>query len=267
MDTREIHRQNAAAWDVTAAIYAGDVEGDVAHLRAGGNSLFEPERRVLGDLRPWCGRAIHLQCSHGLDALSLLNLGAREVVGVDISAAMLALARRKSIVLAANATWHCADVLETPRELDGTADLVYTGKGALPWIMDIHVWAAVIARLLRTGGRFYVFEGHPMDGLWDTHASEFRLDPRGDYFAQAPRVAEGFPAGPVSRHTPPGRAPPKLHERYWRPGQVINALLDAGLRLERFEEHPDLFWDQFPHVPPELARRLPHTYSVLMRKA
>jgi hypothetical protein len=54
--------------------------------------------------------------------------------------------------------------------------------------------------------------------------------------------------------------------RQWRLGEVMNALVGAGLTLERFEEHPDLFWNQFPHLPEDARRRLPHTYSLLMRK-
>ena len=34
---------------------------DVAFLRDGGVSLHAPELCLLGDLRPWCRRAIHLQ--------------------------------------------------------------------------------------------------------------------------------------------------------------------------------------------------------------
>jgi hypothetical protein len=84
-------RSNEAAWDRAAAKYAAAVEKDVAFLRTGGNSLDESERRILPDLRGY-RRAIRLQCSYGLDSLSLLNLGVSEVVGVDISSAMLSLA-------------------------------------------------------------------------------------------------------------------------------------------------------------------------------
>ena len=58
---------------------------------------------------------------------------------------------------------------------------------------------------------------------------------------------------------------PKYH-RQWTLGQIINPLIDAGLRLERFEEHPDPYWEQFPNMPEEMSRRVPQTYSLLMRK-
>jgi SAM-dependent methyltransferase len=166
VELKELHRENERVWDMVArSKYAGDVDGDVAFLKAGGTSLMSHERRLLGDLALWCGRAIHLQCSHGLDALSLWKLGAREVIGVDISESMLALAGRKARLLAAPATWINSNVLDVPAELNGTADLVYTGKGALPWVMDLERWAAVIERLLKPGGRLFVFGAPTQLGL------------------------------------------------------------------------------------------------------
>lgn len=80
---------------------------------------------------------VHLQCSHGLETLSLLNLGAREVVGLDLSKEMLEMARWKPEALSADAVWVHSDVLDIPEELKGTADVVFTGGGALPWVSDI----------------------------------------------------------------------------------------------------------------------------------
>ena len=48
--------------------------------------------------------------------------------------------------------WVEADVLETPHDLDGTADLVYTGRGAILWLQDLDAWAAVLRRLLAPDG-------------------------------------------------------------------------------------------------------------------
>jgi SAM-dependent methyltransferase len=266
MDERKEHQENRAAWDETAAIYERDLERDIARLRAGGSSLLAPERRLLHDLGAWCGRAIHLQCSGGTDTLSLWTQGAAEVVGVDISARMIAVARRKSDALRAPASWHRCDVLETPETLNGTADLVYTGRGALPWLTDIRAWAQVVSRLLKPDGRLYLFEGHPLDWVWDTNAATFQLDPqRGDYFAETAR-GERWPAPFLDALELSPEKKPRLHERQWTFGPILNSLVEAGLRLERFEEHPDLYWNQFENLPSETAARLPHTFSLLMRK-
>jgi SAM-dependent methyltransferase len=264
---RAKHQETGVTWNVTAAIYARDEEADIAMLRSGGNSLLPPEHRFLHDLDTWCGRAIHLQCAGGTDTLSLWRMGAAEVVGVDISEGMIAVARRKSAALGASARWFCADILDTPHELDQTADLVYTGRGALPWMLDLRAWAAVVARLLKPGGRMYIFEGHPLDWVWDMDAPMYQLSARtGSYFSEQVVTDRGWPifSNPVQGHA--AKEQLHVHERQWTLGTIMNSLVAAGLRLEHFEEHPDLFWNQFPNLPKELADRLPHTFSLLMRK-
>ena len=68
------------------------VDEAVELIRSGGSNLFPVEDDLIGDLHGRCRRAIHLQCAGGRDTLSLWNLGADEVVGVDFSPRMLELA-------------------------------------------------------------------------------------------------------------------------------------------------------------------------------
>ena len=264
---RNRHQQTGAAWDVTSAIYARDEEADIALLRSGGSALLAPELRFLSDLGTWCKRAIHLQCAGGTDTLSLWNMGAGEVVGVDISEKMVAVGRRKSSARGAPARWVCCDVLDTPHDLDGSADLVYTGKGALPWMMDIRAWAEVAARLLKPGGLIYVFEGHPLDWVWDMQAKTYQPSAlTGGYFSGEVVTDRGWPMFSDAILEHPAKEQLHVHERQWTLGQIMNSLAEAGLRLKHFEEHPDLFWNQFPNLAPELHGLLPHTFSLLMRK-
>jgi len=268
MSSEDLQKINERAWDIVArSKYVHDVEQDVASLSAGGTSLMSHERRLLGNLSSWCQRAIHLQCSHGLDALSLWKLGAREVVGIDISAAMLDLAQRKAHMMSAPATWIHSDVLEVPANLNATADLVYTGKGALPWVTDLERWAAVIVRLLKPGGRLYVFEGHPLNWVWEPEASDFRLRPDvGDYFTAELRANRDFPASGLEQAAGSGGPVSRAIERQWTLGEVVTKLAEAGLTLERLEEHPEQYWPLFRDIPEGMVARLPHTFSLLMRK-
>jgi len=267
VNREELHHKNERAWDsVARSKYVKEVEDDVALLRAGGTSLTLHEQRLLGDLTPWCGRAIHLQCSHGLDTLSLWKLGAREVIGIDISRSMLELATIKSRRLNAPATWIHSGVLDAPRELDETADLVYTGKGALPWVMDLGRWAEVVARLLKPGGRLYVFEGHPLNWVWEPEASDFRLRADGgDYFWSEPRANRDFPASGLDQAA--GSEPLRAYERQWTLGAIVTSLAQSGLRIERLEEYPAQYWPLYRNIPEVVLTKLPHTFSLLMWKA
>jgi SAM-dependent methyltransferase len=254
------------AWDRTAGKYEPELERDVEVLRAGTLS-FEPGelellRRVV---RPGC-RALHLQCSHGQDALSLWRLGAGEVIGLDLSSAMLALAREKAKRLAAPARFIEADVLAPPDTLTGWADIVYTGKGALPWVSDITRWSRVVARVLTPGGRLFLFEGHPLNWVWDAGGAAFILRPNHHYFDTEPWQDDDFPARGVESHTPAGERIPIAWEHQWTLGAIVTAVADAGLILEHLEELPGHFWPEFPLIAPELLARLPHTFLLLARK-
>ena len=180
-----MHAANRAAWDEAAERYEGWFDEAVALIRSGGTNLFGVETELIGDLHGRCRRAIHLQCAGGRDTLSLWNQGADEVVGVDFSPRMLELAARLSAATGAPARWIQADVLETPAELDGTADLVYTGRGSIIWLQDLDAWAAVIARLLSPTGRFVLFEGHPAEWLFDADEDGRWIATDYDYFGGA----------------------------------------------------------------------------------
>jgi SAM-dependent methyltransferase len=238
------------------------IEADVDFFRSGGVGLSVLEKRILGDLEG-CARVIHLQCSHGNDVFSLLNLGAHEAIGIDISNAALDVARLKNDRLGMRAQWIKADVLNIPLELSGSADLVYTGKGALPWVHDIDAWAEMVVRLLRPGGRFFLYEGHPLNWIWREQADTLSIDPnKGGYFDSKSRPNLGFPASAILRYSK-GESSVTAWERSWPIGEVVSALVGVGLRLERLEECPEHFWNQFPRIPEDELRLVPRSYAVL----
>jgi SAM-dependent methyltransferase len=261
----DLHHETARAWDVVArGKYRAEFDEHVALLRSGRHNLLAPEFAVLAPLLPG-SHVVHLQCSHGLDTLGLLNAGADSVLGIDISAEMISQAREKAAALNMPAEFICADAVAPPVALTETADIVYTGRGAVPWILDLGAWAASVRRLLRPGGHLFLFEGHPLDALWERDADH--LAPRAgvSYFDDDAREHPGFPSNVVRREL--GNDRPQMRERHWRPGQVIDELLEAGVSLLHFREYPTQFWDQFPNWPGGVREGLPHSYSVLARRA
>ncbi len=143
-DVRGMHAANRLAWDEAAERYEGWLAEAIELIGGGGTNLYQVELERIGDLHGRCRRAIHLQCAGGRDTLSLWNAGADEVIGIDFSPRMLDLARRLTAAVHAPARWIESDVLDTPHDLDGTADLVYTGRGSLMWLADLDAWAAVL---------------------------------------------------------------------------------------------------------------------------
>lgn len=264
-EARERHEANRTSWNEAAGWYAAKNEERIAELRAGRSNLHPVEREMLGDLRAWCDTAIHLQCASGRDTLSLWIEGAKRVVGIDISDLHIENARRTGEALGAPATWYRCDVLDAPHSLDATADLVYTGRGAINWIHDIDAWAGVVARLLKPGGVVSVFDNHPVIYFFDPDAADWRLLTV-DYFAYND-TSQGWGAGYIGDELGiPVEQQAAKFERVWAPSAVFEALAGAGLSVERFGEHPDEYFTAFPNIPVEERLKIPHTFSILARK-
>jgi len=232
---------NRASWDERAPAHAASPDYAFARFVEDPAFLSDVVRfdlPLLGDIRG--DRAVHLQCHIGTDTLSLSRLGAR-MTGLDFSPESLSQARRLAEETGADIPYVQADVYDAVDALGaGQFDLVFTGIGALCWLPDVRRWAAVVAGLLRPGGRLFIREGHPM--LWTL------ADPRPDGV-----VAVEFPyfetAGvhfsePVSyvQHDEPLASPSIVHFNHGM-AQIMMALINAGMPITAFEEHDSVPWN------------------------
>jgi SAM-dependent methyltransferase len=264
-DVRGMHDANRAAWDEAAERYEGWLAEAIAMISAGGSNLFPVEQALIGDLHGRCRRAIHLQCAGGRDTLSLWTAGAEEVVGVDFSPRMLDLARRLSDAVGAPARWIESDVLDTPHDLDGTADLLYTGRGSLMWLQDLDAWAAVLARLLAPEGRLVLFEGHPAEWLFDVDDDGRWIATDYDYFA-GPEASKGWARDYIDHLSIPDDDQSWKFARAWTLGEVVTAIVGAGLRLESMAEHPIDWWGGHGDAAPAERGRVPLSFSIVARR-
>jgi SAM-dependent methyltransferase len=267
-EVRARHEANRQGWNEGAQVYASNLEQSIAFLRAGGSKLHPIERRNLerlGKLNEWCKLAIHLQCASGEDTLSLWNEGVQRVVGVDISDLHIENARKASAALNAPAEWFRCDVLETPHELDGTADLVYTGQGALCWLQDLNAWGKVIYRLLKPGAVLHILDDHPANWLFNPDAEV--LEYSGSTYFDYADSSVGWPSTYIGDKigVPPEQQARK-YERLWTLADIFNALRGAGLTIEYLGEHPDPFWDSHPNLRPDQRGRIPLTFSLLAKR-
>jgi SAM-dependent methyltransferase len=264
-DVRGMHDANRAAWDEAAERYEGWLAEAIAMISAGGSNLFPVEQALIGDLHGRCRRAIHLQCAGGRDTLSLWTAGAEEVVGVDFSPRMLDLARRLSDAVGAPARWIESDVLDTPHDLDGTADLLYTGRGSLMWLQDLDAWAAVLARLLAPEGRLVLFEGHPAEWLFDVDDDGRWIATDYDYFA-GPEASKGWARDYIDHLSIPDDDQSWKFARAWTLGEVVTAIVGAGLRLESMAEHPIDWWGGHGDAARAERGRVPLSFSIVARR-
>ncbi|MEM7119061.1 MAG: methyltransferase domain-containing protein [Chloroflexota bacterium] len=263
-EVRQRHESNRAGWNEGAARYSEGLEKTIAFLRGGGSSLHRLEKANLGDLKAWCKTAVHLQCASGEDTLSLWNEGVAEVVGVDISDVHIANAQKTSDALNAPARWYRCDILDTPAELNETADLVYTGQGALCWLHDLDGWARVVYRLLKPDGIVHILDDHPTSWLFDQEKSVV-MAAGISYFGYT-ESNQGWGPTYIGELDKPREELAVKYERLWTLAEIFQALTKAGLTVTHLGEHADEYWEAFPYLPPEEKAKLPMTFTMMATK-
>jgi SAM-dependent methyltransferase len=238
-DRSESFAANQQLWDAWTAVHAEGEFYDLAGFRKGGVRLRDEEIEAVGDVR---GRTLlHLQCHFGIDTLSWARLGAR-VTGADFSPAAIRLAREIAADIGIeDARFIESNLYELPDRLDGQFDVVYTSRGALNWLPDIRGWASVVAHFLAPGGTFFITEAHPVLNVFEDEGvapGELRLTyPYWEHPDPLVFDVKGSYADPDADF-----GEQKLHGWDHGLGEIVTALIDAGLRIESLEEHPYLAW-------------------------
>ncbi len=267
---------NRAMWDDRAPAHAASPDYRFAEYRTDPTALSTVvafDRQWLGDL---AGRsAVHLQCHIGTDTISLARLGARPVVGLDLSPVSIEQARRLAADSGDDVEFVVGEVDDAPALLGGrTFDLVYTGVGALLWLPDIDRWAGVVADLLAPGGIVFVRDVHPVLLALDDGDDEFVL--RYPYFETVEPTT--WSGDDTYVEVAEGQAVADLPSHEWNHGlgEIVTALLDRGLVLEHFAEHTWTDWapwdlwepvaDGFWALPEPLRDRVPTMFSLRARR-
>lgn len=246
---RDLHEANRLSWNAASVAHNSHKHDQAGYFRGGGCKLYAEERALLGDVR---GRdVLHLQCNCGQDTLSIANLGAARVTGVDISDVAIDFAQQLARDAAiGNAVFVRQDVYdwldEAGRDAARRFDVVFSSYGAVCWLSDLSTWARGMASVLRPSGRFVLVDYHPVSQMFDD-----RLERKYPYFARSrvltwangvsDYVAETGGPSPYGELLPGVRDfknPHPVHEFQWSVGEIVTALLDARLRLTTLKEFP-----------------------------
>lgn len=281
---KDLHEENRLSWNEATKAHNSHKGDQAKFFRDGGSKLFPEEKELLGDIAGLS--LVHLQCNAGQDTLSLARLGAF-VTGVDISDEAITFAQKLSEESRIPASFYRADVfdwLEQTTKGGEQFDIAFSSYGAVCWISNLNLWAKGIADVLKPGGRLVVVDFHPVAMIFDQdwshkfpYFSEGKYltweDGIGDYVAESGTalVPWGYETGIENF-----RNPYRCHEFQWSIGEIVTALLEAGLTLEVLKEYPYAngckIFERMREAPgrrmfaPEDVPSLPLMYGIVARK-
>jgi SAM-dependent methyltransferase len=236
---------NRASWDERAPAHAASPDYAFERFVEDPAFISDVVRFDLPRLGDISGlRGVHLQCHIGTDTLSLARLGA-QMTGLDLSPASLAHARELSRRAGPHVEFVEAELYDAVSVLGaGSFDFVFTGIGALCWLPSVSRWAQVVADLLAPGGRLFIREGHPV--LWSLgyERSDRLLVLEYPYFERKEPQVWDDPGTYVE--TDVVFEQNTTHEWNHGLGEIVTAVLDAGMELTMLVEHDSVPWEPLP---------------------
>ena len=236
---------NAAAWDQAAAAYLAGAQlpTDVAHY--GPDIGTEADFRLLGDVKG--KRVLELGCGAAQNSIAFAKQGAI-AIGVDLSAEMLAAARRLCDREEVKVELRQGDMADLAFVRADSVDLVFSAY-AFGYVDDLNRVFRQVHRVLRTGAALVFSLPHPAYHLIDGDHPDQPLLVRRSYFDTEPLEFEWFGATFTDFHHPIA----DLHTALVRASFSVDALLEpkpsaAGPRSQHWEE-------AFRYVPRTLIVR------------
>lgn len=230
----------------------------------GENSLTPIELELLGNIE---GKSIlHLQCHFGQDTISFSRLGAK-AVGVDLSDNAIEKAQEIAKQLNTDTQFVCCDIYDLPNHLNEQFDIVFTSYGTIGWLPDLDKWAKVIAKFLKSGGKFVMVDFHPVVWMFDDNFEKIGYN----YFKAAP-IIETIEGTYADKN-----APINSKTITWNhsTSELLNSLLKNNLELNSFNEYDYSPYDCFnatEEFEPKkfrikhLENKIPMVYSILATK-
>jgi ubiquinone/menaquinone biosynthesis C-methylase UbiE len=231
MNNKEI--VNRKFWDEVAPVHKKSY--DIEKLRKTGCLIDNIQLGEVGNIK---GRTmLHLQCHIGTDTISWANKGAI-VTGIDFSFESIEIAGKLSNELGVKARFIQSNIYDLPDILNEKFDIIYTSQGVLCWLKDIKGWGKIIRKFLKDDGFFYIMEGHPFSYVFDI-GKKGCLNVSNSYFNKKPTFEK---IGGPDYSDPKYVVKNSTYEWQWTMGDIVNALTDAGLKLEFIHEYDRIFF-------------------------
>lgn len=171
-------------------------------------------------------RVLDVACGHGRASRGLARLGAA-VVGVDISAELIASARAREVTDSLGIDYHAADVATPDQWWDGAFFDGAVCEMAMMDIDDLDGTVNAVAKTVRAGGWFAISIVHPCFPGNEEGLSSW--PPEQSYFYEGRWTS--------SAHNPAG-VRIRVGSSHRTMSTYLNALINAGFALERVVEPP-----------------------------
>lgn len=196
---------------------------------------------------------LDLGCGTGKHDRKLIEMGARRVVGIDLSNNMIQEAMKST---SSDRIEYKVMSMNDIDQLDEKFDMVVSSL-AIHYVQDYDGLCKKVYHVLKDGGRFVFSYGHPMDScaILNDYSNNFViLDNKkyfliSDYNNEGKRISHWFVDGVETYHR--------------NMSHLVNGLIDAGFQLEHMTE--SYATDEVIQSNPKYIDQRDHSYYVYFK--
>lgn len=207
--------------------------------------------QLIGDVKD--KTILDLGCGAGGSAKKLIELGAKKVLGIDISNKMIETAKKTNSDPNINYKVMSMNEIE---KIEEKFDLVVSSL-AIHYIKDYNGLCKKVYNLLKDDGKFIFSHGHPMDSapIFENLPERFVIINNKKYFLlsdynnEGKRISTWFVDGVETYHR--------------NMEHLVNGLIDAGFTLEKLLE--SYATDEIIKIKPKYIEQNGHSYFVYFK--
>ncbi len=263
MNYKKYTNANREAWDEVAPIHAKHNFAQQLEdfSQTGFNCLIELEQIWLNKIGVVGKDVAQVCCNNGRELISIKNMGANRCVGFDGSKAFIAQALRINEVAGTDCEFICTDVYDIKQDFNDQFDLLVTTEGALIWMPDLNKYFEILSRLIKPGGRLFMFEEHPVIEMIEPGEADDPVIWTESYFSEnAYANTDGLDYYGDEEYDA------KVNYTFIHPiSKTISCAINNGLSVKNFVEYPYHISNTWYNVEKQ-GPELPMSYVLVLQK-
>ncbi|MCP4126693.1 MAG: class I SAM-dependent methyltransferase [Gammaproteobacteria bacterium] len=263
MSRKEYTDANRIAWNEAGPIHKASTFEELKHAftKPDYSYLDEKESNLLRDIGIEGKSVAQLCCNNGRELLSVKNMGAGRCVGFDISAEFIAQAKEFNKVAGHDCEFLATDIYDIPDAYNGQFDLVYITVGVIKLLPEMEGLFQTISRLLRVGGKLFIYEMHPILDMFDWNDKNHPATIINSYFdlntTEHTLVCNYWDMSDYDSSP--------MYTFHHKMSDIIGGALQNGLTLESFNEYSYDRSNMYASFE-QHKLRLPLSYSLVAQK-
>jgi SAM-dependent methyltransferase len=247
-------RENQRSWNWAIGRH-NECKGDFTAAIRQGNRILPDDVDELFPRSPGT-RLLHPLCNDGREACYLGFSRGYEVTGIDFSSKAIRFARTTARGLGIRANFLTAEAASwLSRCPDQSFDVALTTLGTLWWFDDLYGVVSSLHRVLKPGGKYVLWDFHPLVGCIDDNMRIYRSYPIERVTLKHPEGVHDYISNPdafsllnrkvKSDDYSSALNPWPVTDFRWGLGVILDALIHARFKLLKVAELPYLWEERY----------------------